>query len=136
MDCMPAISNQPLSLPFRFVLLWYPIPRDKTDGVDHFKRQTICNQRNSNDLNLGIFVPHAIKRMGGNFRDCYNSELVNLAKLLRKHSLLLGKSIQIQEHLKLQSGEENSSSGHFNPVGRLQLKTTHRLETSPSNIPI
>ena len=31
-----------------------------------------------------------------------------------------GKSFRIEEHLETQSGEENSSSGRFNPVGRLQ----------------
>ena len=30
-----------------------------------------------------------------------------------------GKSFRIQERLKLQSGEESSSSGCFNSVGRL-----------------
>ena len=33
---------------------------------------------------------------------------------------MLGKSVWIQERLKTQSGEESSSSGCFNPVGRLQ----------------
>ena len=31
----------------------------------------------------------------------------------------VGNSFPIQERLKTQSGEENSSSGCFNPVGRL-----------------
>ena len=35
-------------------------------------------------------------------------------------SIVLGKSFRIKEHLETQSGEERSSSGHFNPVGRLQ----------------
>ena len=39
---------------------------------------------------------------------------------LRSFQLLLGKSVWIQERLKTQSGEESSSSGCFNPVGRLQ----------------
>ena len=34
--------------------------------------------------------------------------------------LMSGKSFRIEERLKTQSGEENSSSGRFNPVGRLQ----------------
>ena len=36
------------------------------------------------------------------------------------HDMMLAKSFQIQECLKTQSGEENSSSGRFNPVGHLQ----------------
>ena len=39
---------------------------------------------------------------------------------LRSFQLLLGKSVWIQERSKTQSGEESSSSGRFNPVGRLQ----------------
>ena len=39
---------------------------------------------------------------------------------LRNFQLLLGKSVWIRERLKMQSGEESSSSGRFNPVGRLQ----------------
>ena len=39
---------------------------------------------------------------------------------LPQYILLLGKSVWIQERLKTQSGEESSSSGRFNPVGRLQ----------------
>ena len=30
------------------------------------------------------------------------------------------KSFRIQEHLKMQPGEESFSSGHFNPVGHFQ----------------
>ena len=39
---------------------------------------------------------------------------------LRNFQLMSGKSFRIEERLKTQSGEENSSSGRFNPVGRLQ----------------
>ena len=39
---------------------------------------------------------------------------------LKKMKMILGKSFQIQERLETQSGEENSSSRRFNPVGRLQ----------------
>ena len=39
---------------------------------------------------------------------------------LRQKGLMSGKSFRIEEHLKTQSGEENSSSGRFNPVGCLQ----------------
>ena len=35
-------------------------------------------------------------------------------------STVSGESFQIQEHLRTQSGEENSSFGCFNSVGRLQ----------------
>ena len=33
------------------------------------------------------------------------------------------KSVWIEEHLETQSGEESSSSGRFNPVGRLHQYT-------------
>ena len=39
---------------------------------------------------------------------------------LQSFQLMLGKSFRIQEHLKAQSGEENSS----NPVGHLVLTLT------------
>ena len=39
---------------------------------------------------------------------------------LRNFQVMSGKSFRIEERLKTQSGEENSSSGRFNPVGRLQ----------------
>ena len=39
---------------------------------------------------------------------------------LQSFQLLLGKFFRVQECLKTQSGEESSSSGHFNPVGHLQ----------------
>ena len=45
------------------------------------------------------------------------SATVHMCEHVRKMS---GKSFRIKEHLKTQSGEENSSSGRFNPVGRLQ----------------
>ena len=50
---------------------------------------------------------------------CWNHDIIE-SKTLLKYALLSGKSFQIQELFKTQSGEENTSSGHFNPVGRLQ----------------
>ena len=38
-----------------------------------------------------------------------------------------GKSFWIEERLKTQSGEENSSSGRLNPVGRLQQSGCLRM---------
>ena len=50
-----------------------------------------------------------------------------------------GKSFRIEERLKTQSGEENSSSGHFNPVGRLQqyilLICLQMFTGCPGNMP-
>ena len=44
--------------------------------------------------------------------------------------LLVGKSFQIQEHSQRQSGEENSSSGRFNHVGRLQQSSNIQMKNS------
>ena len=54
---------------------------------------------------------------------------------LQSLQLMSGKSFWIQEHIKTQSGEESSSSGHFNPVGCLQQSVMRVLisEFDPQN---
>ena len=46
------------------------------------------------------------------------TKFTELTEIMDK--VMSGKSFRIEERLKTQSGEENSSSGRFNPVGRLQ----------------
>ena len=55
------------------------------------------------------------------FIHCNTQYLLNRDFGLRSFQLMSGKSFRIQECLKTQSGEENSSFGRFNPVGCLQL---------------
>ena len=50
----------------------------------------------------------------------FDAEKQHFTALQISQLMLLGKSVWIQEHLKMQSGEESSSSRCFNPVGRLQ----------------
>ena len=48
----------------------------------------------------------------------------------------MGKSILIQERLKTQSGEESSSSGSFNAVGRPQeVIKSKEQEATPTLFP-